>query len=323
MIELFQFALNSIDLGIIIIDSSQCIKFWNKYMERISQITYNDAVGKQLSDVCETFKKKRYQDILETVLVHNQSRFCSSKLHKAFVYPLAGETGNIRQNMKIEPTVLNGETYALIQIDDITVEVSTEYKLTSLINELKKGYLEVKESEEINRQLAQIDPLTKIANRHAIIQHLNSLFNEGSNLRNNALVFLDLDGFKSVNDTYGHIMGDNLLIKIAEIIKGKVRRNDIVARLGGDEFLVLLNSIESVDSLRMIGAKLVSEIAKPISVEDTTLYVTVSVGIALCDEKIKNANDFIKAADAAMYLAKKSGKNRFVIYNREKFQIAD
>lgn len=315
MINLFQFALNNIDIGIVIIDSSQTIKFWNKYMEKISQIYQNEAIGKKLPDVCSTFQKRMYQDILDSVLRHNQSRFCSSKLHKAFVYPSAGNNGNIRQNMKIEPKSLENETYAIIQIEDITAQVFNEYRLTSLINELKKGYIEVKESEEMNRKLAQMDPLTKISNRNAILQYLDSLFDNHINLSGNALIFLDLDGFKSVNDTYGHLMGDSLLVQIAVILKNKVRRNDLVARYGGDEFLALIRNVESKESLKAIGEKLVSEIAKPILIDGTNLHVTVSVGIALYQSSMKNANSFIKAADEAMYSAKREGKNRFIIYS--------
>jgi len=314
MIELFRFALNSIDIGIIIIDSSQCIKFWNRYIERISQIKYDDAIGKYLGDICDTFQKKRYQDILKSVFEQNLSRFCSSKLHKAFIFPPAGDRSDIRQNMKIEPALIGDEVFALIQIDDITDEVSNEYKLTSLINELKRGYIEVKESEELNKKLALMDSLTKIANRHAIIKYLDSLFENGADINGHALMFLDLDGFKTVNDTYGHLMGDSLLVAIADIIKGKVRENDIVARLGGDEFLVLLSNIKSVESVRAVGNKLVEEIAKPIVIDGVTLNVTVSIGIAMYDENIKSTKEFIKVADKAMYFAKREGKNKFVLY---------
>lgn len=315
MIDLFQFALNSIDIGIIIIDSSQIIRFWNQYMERISEIKKEDAVDKTLGEVCDTFQKRRYQDILESVLVHNQSRFCSSKLHKAFVFPLAGDKSIIRQNMKIEPTTINDEVFALIQINDITDQVSNEYKLTSLINELKRGYLEVKESEELNRQLAYTDPLTKLANRSGIIKYMDALFENRAELECHALMFLDLDGFKAVNDTYGHLMGDDLLIVISGILKSKTRKDDYVSRLGGDEFLILLSEIRSAEALKSVGGKLIDEIAKPIEIGGTTIHVTVSIGIAMYDESIKDTNDFIRMADKAMYCAKRGGKNKFVIYS--------
>ncbi|CDZ24495.1 hypothetical protein CCDG5_1381 [[Clostridium] cellulosi] len=317
MIELYKFALNSIDIGVIIIDSSQTITFWNEYMERISQIHQSEALGRKLSEICETFKKKLYQDIIESALLYNQSRFCSSKLHKAFVYPKEGNIENIRQNMNIKPAMIGDETYAIIQIDDITAQVSNEYKMTSLINELKKGYLEIKESEQINRQLARRDPLTKLANRHAIMQLLDNTFKDPKTLQSSALLFLDLDGFKSVNDTYGHLMGDNLLVRVAGILKSKVRKDDVVARLGGDEFIIFISNIDSIESLETIGNKLVSEIAKPILIDGTMIHVTVSIGIAPYDDSIKNSNDFIKVADQAMYCAKREGKNKFVIYDKK------
>lgn len=316
MIELFQHALNCIDLGIIIIDGCQDIKFWNRYMEKITQVRHDYAIGKPLGEVCPTFQKKRYQDILSSVIDQNQSRFCSSKLHRAFVFPAAGDRDAVRQNMKIEPAVVDGEIYALIQIDDITDEVSNEYKLTSLINELKRGYLEVKESDEHNRRLAQMDPLTKVANRGGIVEYLDTVFRDGADLDSRALMFLDLDGFKSVNDTYGHLMGDNLLRAIAAILVGKVRRDDVVARYGGDEFLVLLNGIGSEEAVCAVGKKLVEEIAKPVVIEGVTVCVTVSIGIALYDDGIKDTNQFIKLADEAMYRAKHEGKNKYVLYER-------
>lgn len=320
MIELFRFALNSINIGIIIIDSSRRIKFWNRYIEGISRIRQSDALDRPLDEVCVSFQKKRYKEILDAVFNNNQSRFCSSKLHKAFIYPAAGDSENIRQNMMIEPATFNNETYALIQIDDITNMVSNEHKLTSLINELKKGYLEVKESEELAKRLAETDPLTKILNRHGIVTTIDRLFAEKEKRGKYALMFMDLDGFKQVNDTYGHVVGDNLLIEVASILKRKMRKDDFVARIGGDEFVVLLNNIESTGALDIVGQKVVEEIAKPIKLENTTVQLTVSVGIAQCSDQIENTNDFIKKADEAMYCAKRSGKNRYVITGSELYK---
>lgn len=317
MIDLFRFALNSINIGIIIVDSQQRVKFWNQYVEQITRVPQSDALDKPLEEICDTFKKKRYQEIMEAVFKKNQSRFCSSKLHKAFVYPATGDRENIRQNMMIEPATFNNETFALIQIDDITNEVTNEHKLTSLIYELKKGYLEVKESEETAKRLAETDPLTKLMNRHGIVQIIDKLFENKQELMRSALMFLDLDGFKAVNDTYGHLMGDNLLIQIASTLKHKMRKGDFVARIGGDEFVVLLQDIEQADSLETIGQKMIDEIAKPLTIDGFKIQVTVSIGITMYSKNITSTSDYIKTADEAMYGAKRSGKNRFVITTPE------
>jgi diguanylate cyclase (GGDEF)-like protein/PAS domain S-box-containing protein len=314
MIELYCFALNSIDLGIIIIDSDRIIRFWNNYIEKISQIKSEEAVGRKLGDICETFSKTRYQDIMNGVFSQNMSRFCSSRLHKAFVYPKSGKIDMIRQNMTIEPTCVDGETYAVIQINDITNQVNNEYSLTSLINELRRDYDEIKGSEEYNKQLAEIDSLTKTANRHAITAYIDSIFTQGNNIDGNALLFLDLDGFKNINDTYGHLMGDNLLISVANRIKSKLRKGDIVARLGGDEFLVLLTNVRTYEDVAAVGTKLLEEISNPTVINGTEIKVTVSIGISMFGKDIHNTKDFIRTADEAMYNAKRGGKNRFVIY---------
>lgn len=314
MIELFRFALNSIDMGVIIIDSDHRIMFWNSYIEKISQIRNEEADGKPLEAVCETFAKKRYQEIVESVFSRNFSRFCSSKLHHAFIYPKTGYNEKIRQNMTIQPITSEGKNYAVIQIQDITNAVTNEYSLTSLINELKRGYDEIKESEEINKQLAEVDSLTKIANRHAITSCIDKIFANNPLSGGYALLFLDLDGFKHVNDTYGHLMGDNLLIYVADTITNKLRKGDMVARLGGDEFLVLLKNIYNVNEASAVGKKLIEAISRPIKLTGINVQVTASIGISMYTSSIHNTKDFIKTADDAMYRAKRGGKNKFVIY---------
>lgn len=314
MIELFRFALNSIDMGVIIIDSDHRIMFWNSYIEKISQIKNEEADGQPLEKICDTFSKKRYQEIIESVFLRNFSRFCSSKLHHAFVYPKSGYSEKIRQNMIIQPVTLDGKTYAVIQIQDITNAVTNEYSLTSLINELKRGYDEIKESEEINKQLAEVDSLTKIANRHAITSYIDKIFENNPLIGGYALLFLDLDGFKHVNDTYGHLMGDNLLVYVADCITKRLRKGDMVARLGGDEFLVLLKNIYNVNEASAVGRKLIEAISDKIVLSGIEVQVTASIGISMYTTSIHNTEDFIKTADDAMYRAKRGGKNKFVIY---------
>jgi diguanylate cyclase (GGDEF)-like protein len=111
-------------------------------------------------------------------------------------------------------------------------------------------------------------------------------------------------------------MGDKLLVEVASILKRKIRKDDLVARIGGDEFLILLTSIENIESVKTVGNKLVSEIAKAIIMDGATLHVTASIGIAMFDEDIRTTNDFIKIADDAMYQAKREGKNRYVLHEK-------
>lgn len=314
MNDLVLSVLNRIEIGVILIDTEQTIVLWNKYIERLSAIRWKAAVGKPLAEVCPIFKIKRYQDILKAVLVLGQSRFCSSKLHHSFIFPPSGERDTFRQNMFIETVTVDGHSYALIQIEDITGTVTNELRLTSLVNELRKGYLEVKENEELTRQLAHIDPLTNIYNRLAINEQTEQLFASPLELAGSAMLFLDLDSFKAVNDACGHAAGDFLLTHVAKLLTESVRQEDLVARLGGDEFLVLFRSMRDVAAAMTVGGKITEAIAKPVRTEDgSLLHVTASVGIALYSNAIQSANDYIKAADIAMYRAKRGGKNRVIV----------
>lgn len=314
MNDLVLSVLNRIEIGVILVDPEQKVVLWNKYIERLSTIHRRAAVGRPLAEICPVFRIQRYRDILQSVLTLGQSRFCSSKLHHSFVFPPSANREAFRQNMFIETVTADGLTYALIQIEDITGTVSNELRLTSLIHELRKGYLEVKETEEATRQLAYLDPLTNIYNRLAVNEQTEQLFVSPLNLAGSAMLFLDLDLFKFVNDTYGHPAGDFLLTHVARLLTENVRQEDIVARLGGDEFVVLLRSMRDFDAAVAVGNKIVEAVAKPVRMEDgTLLHVTASVGIALYTGSIRTANDYIKAADIAMYRAKRGGKNRVVV----------
>lgn len=310
MNKLILSTLDRIEIGVILIDSDQKIVLWNRYVERLSNVFSKNAIGKRLDEVCPIFRVKRYQDILVSVLEQGQSRFCSSKLHKSFIFPAGSSQDAFRQNLYIESISSEGKEYALIQVDDITSTVTSEQRLTSLINELRRGYLEVKESEELNRQLAYIDPLTNIWNRHAINEQIENLLQKPEELACSAMLFLDLDCFKHVNDTYGHTTGDFLLAHVAGLLTKLMRKEDTVARLGGDEFVILLRSVETAEAANIVGQKVVKAIAVPVETENGTLLrVTASVGIALYSPEIETAVDYIKASDIAMYRAKKGGKN--------------
>lgn len=313
MIDLYRFALNGIETGIIIIDSEQRIVFFNNYIEHISNVKQEDAVSRPLGEVCPIFKQERYQNILNSVLKDNFSRFCSSKLHKAFVYPKNSDNNHVRQNMTIFPYNKNGESFAVIQINDITNEVNEEYSLTSLLTQLKKDYEEVKESETVNKKLAEIDALTGISNRHAITAYLDNIFSVGNSIENYALAFIDLDGFKGVNDTYGHLIGDKLLISFAGIIKSILRKNDFCARIGGDEFLIVLDNVKTKEQAEAVGKKILEMSNRPIEIDNILANITASIGIALYNNDINNTEQFMKISDTAMYQAKKNGKNKYVI----------
>ena len=128
-------------------------------------------------------------------------------------------------------------------------------------------------------------------------------------IRKRRLLFIDLDGFKLINDTYGHAAGDIVLVEVARRIKAVHRDLDSAARIGGDEFVVILESLDHDSEALMVAQRIIKELAKPISYNDIHLSISASVGCALYPDHAHDLQNLRKAADAAMYSVKRSGRN--------------
>ncbi len=181
-----------------------------------------------------------------------------------------------------------------------------------------------KRSEDRIQHLAHYDFLTKLPNRSLFqdrLQHsIAQADRHGSKV---ALLFMDLDGFKKVNDTLGHAQGDVLLQEVACRLLGCVRRSDTVARLGGDEFTVIMEDLGGMGDVAMIAEKILVEIARPIMLEEREVYVSSSIGIAIYPDNGKSGDELLQQADAAMYQAKGDGKNCFRYFSDELKQQAE
>jgi diguanylate cyclase (GGDEF)-like protein/PAS domain S-box-containing protein len=163
--------------------------------------------------------------------------------------------------------------------------------------------------------LAFFDPLTKLPNRRLLMDRLQqSMAASGRSARHRALLFLDLDNFKTLNDTQGHEIGDRMLIKMSERLQSCVREIDTVSRLGGDEFIVLLEQLdediqEAANHARTVGEKILASLGQPFELEQIFHRGTVSIGITLFRGRDVPIDDLMKRADLAMYQAKGAGRN--------------
>ena len=164
--------------------------------------------------------------------------------------------------------------------------------------------------------LANYDALTELPNRSLFLDRLNvAIENSKRSDTLVAVIFMDLDGFKSVNDTLGHAVGDQLIREVGKRLADSVRKSDTVARLGGDEFTVLLTNINHIGSVECVAEKIIKTIAKPFLIAGHVVNTTTSLGITLCPlNDDDDANSLIKQADTAMYQAKAQGKNTFEFY---------
>ena len=176
----------------------------------------------------------------------------------------------------------------------------------------------IQQSRDELHHLAHHDPLTKLPNRllfHDRLSHALELARrEGRQI---AVLFVDLDRFKIVNDTLGHPIGDKLLQEVALRINGRLREQDTLARLGGDEFILLVEHLGDAQEASMVAQKLVDAFVQPFTVEVHELYLSCSVGISVFPMDGENATILVRNADMAMYRAKEQGRNNFQFYTQE------
>jgi diguanylate cyclase (GGDEF)-like protein len=161
-------------------------------------------------------------------------------------------------------------------------------------------------------QQANTDPLTGLANRRGMLQKMDSAFKRQQPF---ALMYIDLDKFKPVNDTYGHEAGDAVLRKVAEMFRACVRDEDTVARLGGDEFTIILYGLTEKDQVEERAKRIMELINEPIWLNDLRIKLGASIGITIAPHDGGTVEAIIQAADETMYAVKKSGRNNYRFYS--------
>ncbi len=183
---------------------------------------------------------------------------------------------------------------------------------------IMRDVTERKSLEEQLKYTAQYDTLTGLPNRALFLDRLEQSLRRARRAnRVIALLFIDLDRFKAVNDTLGHDSGDELLISVARRLQSQVRSSDTVARLAGDEFVIILDDFVDSAFMASISEKIVDSFQKPFSIKGRQLYMTISIGISISSDSCMDAETLIKHADMAMYRAKEGGRNGLSFYTSE------
>jgi diguanylate cyclase (GGDEF)-like protein/PAS domain S-box-containing protein len=209
----------------------------------------------------------------------------------------------------------SGEIYAeLLSISAIVDNNDKVLRYVAVFSDISH----IKEHEAELSHVAHFDALTRIPNRVLLADRMKQAIAQTSREQNMmAVCYLDLDGFKPINDAMGHDSGDQVLIEVARRIENTIRGGDTVARLGGDEFVVLLLGLEQGEECVTTLERLLAAIAQPISVKDKLTKVSASIGVSIYPLDDEDPDTLLRHADQAMYVAKQSGKNRFHIYDPE------
>ena len=217
-----------------------------------------------------------------------------------------------QQNFGVRAIVASGDEVGRLTSDfNGMMEKLQQYDV-----QLKKELQQRRAAEERLNQLAYHDNVTGLHNRHFFNECLDELITQvSSDDHGFALLLIDLDGFKKVNDTLGHDMGDELLCQVATRLKNSIRATDKVCRLGGDEFAIITSSDITRDKAEQLAQKLVEILASGYPLGDRWAFVTGSIGVCLCPEQAKDKELLVKYADIAMYQAKEQGKNGYCVYH--------
>lgn len=214
---------------------------------------------------------------------------------------------------------LRAKMHADDEIGGLTLRFNELLKRTQIWqSELNDKLSQEQQQGEVLKELAQRDRLTGLANRlyfEQLIQHMVQHSVQHNSL--SALVFIDLDNFKFVNDNFGHDAGDAVLVEISRRVASVIRSKDHLCRLGGDEFALLVPDLSKVSDVTQLCQRILTETKKPLIVAEQVMPVGLSMGIALCPEHATHAADLLQHADSAMYKAKRAGKNDFTLYSPE------
>jgi diguanylate cyclase (GGDEF)-like protein len=189
---------------------------------------------------------------------------------------------------------------------------------------LRRAYRVIVENEvqlrRVNQSLkdaAEHDPLTRLPNRAALTNMLQTWLDEANRHKlGMAVVFLDLDGFKPLNDTHGHRFGDKVLIWVAQALKQSARQEDFIARYGGDEFIILLHEVSNMDEISPLLRRVLKRLTQTFEIDSIEARLGSSIGVAVYPLHGRSANELLVKADQAMYEAKAAGGNQWAVWTR-------
>ncbi len=215
-------------------------------------------------------------------------------------------------------TMGDKENYDVLEISgiDITERVEQQNKLQDSFEELTLVYDELAATEEKIRQLAYTDSLTGLPNRVALYNEIEQIIAMADEASQFALLYMDLDNFKFINDSFSHSVGDLLLVEIGKRLKTVHTENEIIARFEGDEFVVLIKQFQTREELNIKIQSAMGIFDENFSIMGNNFHLSASCGISIYSEHADSTEEMLKCSDVAMYYAKKDGKRKYIVYER-------
>ena len=276
---------------VVVLEEDGTVLFASAALERVLGIAPGEFVGQNSGSVVHpddlALVNEKFSEVRAGAMLHQPVLYRASHTDGTWRW-IEGTVSDLRDDPSVGGIVVNGR--------DVSERVEAEERLA---------------------HLARHDPLTGLPNRAALLDDLARALARGARRnRSVAALFLDLDGFKVVNDSLGHHVGDQVLVAAAERVRSHLRTGDLLARLGGDEFTVLLEDLDDHVEPVALAERLVTALRQPLEIDGRRHVVTASIGIAVSIPGDRDAADLIRQADLAMYRAKELGKGRFEIFDQ-------
>lgn len=304
-----EFIVDWVEVGLFVVDPEMRVAMWNRFMAHHSGVSADEAIGKNLFDTFPELPRKWLEKKINGVFLLKNFAFTSWE-QRPYLFkfrhnrPITGGVDFMHQNCTFMPIKdENGDVQAVaVTLNDVTDTAIYQTMLKDALNSL---------AESNNR-----DGLTGIFNRRHLEQRLAAEFDRvkryGGDL---SLIMFDLDHFKRVNDTLGHLAGDEVIRTAASRASEALRSSDIIGRYGGEEFAIILPGT-TLQPAALVAERLRSAMSDaPVMHKDTSIPVSISLGVCEVRPDMPNYETLIHDADLALYDAKKSGRNRFVCFD--------
>jgi diguanylate cyclase (GGDEF)-like protein len=285
--------------------------------------------GEMVAILCGEQRDSLRSDGKHAAAIHVEKCFNKLLMHHRFsllcgypmsAFPREEDAKAFHEVCALHTSVIPTEEYnASASIDHVQRTIARlQQKAFSLVTEVNERLLIEQALREVN-----FDKLTGLPNRNVLQDRLNMEIRKAHrDKRALALLFIDLDHFKEINDTLGHHTGDVLLQQAAQRLSTSVRENDTVARLGGDEFTIILSEVDEPSMVGQVAEHILQNLTEPFQLGTDVVYVSASIGITLCPQDANNVAELLRNADQAMYASKNQGRNRATFFTRSMQEAA-